>query len=89
MKNNMKNKYRIVRHVSVDTILGNKKTNIWTYYIVQKHVFLWFWETMHNLNGSDRYTFSNLQSAKDAVKKHVELENVLAQDGTVADTFEL
>ena len=44
---------------------------------------------MHNLNGSDRYTFSNLQSAKDAVKKHVEIENVLAQDGTVADTFEL
>ena len=26
---------------------------------------------------------------KNAVKKHVEIENVLAQDGTVADTFEL
>ena len=35
------------------------------------------------------YTFSTLQSAKDAIKKHVEIENILAQDGTVADAFEL
>ena len=85
----MKNRYRIVKHVSTHTLLGNKKDSIWTYYIVQKHLFLWIWETMTNLNGSNIYTFSTLQEAKDAIKKYVEIENVLAQDGTVADTFEL
>ena len=85
----MKTKYRIVKHVVSDDILGDRKNRIWTYYTIQKHLFLWFWETMCALKGSDMYTFSTLQSAKDAIKKHVEIENVLAQDGTVADAFEL
>ena len=85
----MKTKYRIVKHVVSDDTLGDRKNRIWTYYTIQKHLFLWFRETMCTLRGSDMYTFGTLQSAKDAVKKHIEIENVLAQDGTVADAFEL
>ena len=85
----MKMKYRIRKNVYIDKFIGRKEDGLVIRYSIEKK-FLIGWITMTNFLGCDKdwYRFTTISEAKNVLKKHIELERELNEDGKIVEVID-
>ena len=85
----MKTKYRIRKYVLLDKILGRKEDGLSIIYFIDKKSFL-SWNVMTNFLGyeQDGFGFNTIEQAKAVLKKHMELERELSENGKIIEVID-
>ena len=85
----MKTKYRIRKYVLLDKILGRKEDGLSIIYFIDKKSFL-SWNVMTNFLGyeQDGFGFNTIEEAKNVLKKHIELERELSENGKIVEVID-
>ena len=85
----MKTKYRIRKYVLLDKILGRKEDGLSIIYFIDKKSFL-SWNVMTNFLGyeQDGFGFNTIEQAKAVLKKHIELERELSENGKIIEVID-
>ena len=85
----MKTKYRIRKYVLLDKILGRKEDGLSIIYFIDKKSFL-SWNVMTNFLGyeQDGFGFNTIEEAKNVLKKHMELERELSENGKIIEVID-
>ena len=85
----MKTKYRIRKYVLLDKILGRKEDGLSIIYFIDKKSFL-SWNVMTNFLGyeQDGFGFNTIEQAKNVLKKHIELERELSENGKIIEVID-
>lgn len=85
----MKTKYRIRKYVLLDKILGRKEDGLSIIYFIDKKTFL-SWNVMTNFLGyeQDGFGFNTIEEAKNVLKKHIELERELSENGKIVEVID-
>lgn len=85
----MKTKYRIRKYVLLDKILGRKEDGLSIIYFIDKKSFL-SWNVMTNFLGyeQDGFGFNTIEEAKNVLKKHIELERELSENGKIIEVID-
>ena len=85
----MRTKYRIRKYVLLDKILGRKEDGLSIIYFIDKKSFL-SWNVMTNFLGyeQDGFGFNTIEQAKAVLKKHIELERELSENGKIIEVID-
>ena len=85
----MRTKYRIRKYVILDKILGRKEDGLSIIYFIDKKSFL-SWNVMTNFLGyeQDGFGFNTIEQAKAVLKKHMELERELSENGKIIEVID-
>ena len=85
----MKTKYRIRKYVLLDKILGRKEDGLSIIYFIDKKT-LFSWNVMTNFLGyeQDGFGFNTIEEAKAVLKKHIELERELSENGKIVEVID-
>ena len=85
----MKTKYRIRKYVLLDKILGRKEDGLSIIYFIDKKSFF-SWNVMTNFLGyeQDGFGFNTIEEAKNVLKKHIELERELSENGKIVEVID-
>ena len=85
----MRTKYRIRKYVLLDKILGRKEDGLSIIYFIDKKSFL-SWNVMTNFLGyeQDGFGFTTIEQAKNVLKKHIELERELSENGKIIEVID-
>lgn len=85
----MRTKYRIRKYVLLDKILGRKEDGLSIIYFIDKKTFL-SWNVMTNFLGyeQDGFGFNTIEQAKAVLKKHIELERELSENGKIIEVID-
>ena len=85
----MKTTYRIRKYVLLDKILGRKEDGLSIIYFIDKKSFL-SWNVMTNFLGyeQDGFGFNTIEQAKAVLKKHIELERELSENGKIIEVID-
>ena len=85
----MRTKYRIRKYVLLDKILGRKEDGLSIIYFIDKKSFR-SWNVMTNFLGyeQDGFGFNTIEQAKAVLKKHIELERELSENGKIIEVID-
>lgn len=85
----MRTKYRIRKYVLLDKILGRKEDGLLIIYFIDKKT-LFSWNVMMNFLGyeQDGFGFNTIEQAKNVLKKHIELERELSENGKIIEVID-
>ena len=85
----MKTKYRIRKYVLLGKILGRQEDGLSIIYFIDKKSFL-SWNVMTNFLGyeQDGFGFNTIEQAKNVLKKHMELERELSENGKIIEVID-
>ena len=85
----MRTKYRILKNVRIDKLIGRKEDGLSIIYFIDKKT-LFGWVLMTKFLGYDKewFIFNTISEAKNVLKKHMELERELNENNKIVEVID-